>query len=532
MSSVLAATATARTPVARPAVRPVVLLILDGFGEGRPAPDNAVANATMPNWRRLLATAPHTTIDASERHVGLPHGQMGNSEVGHLNIGAGRVIYQDFTRIDHAIETGEFAANPVLVAAAEAARAGHGALHVLGLLSQGGVHSHERQIAAMVELAAAQGVERICVHAFLDGRDTPPRSAMASLAYMDRVCARFPGARIASIVGRYYAMDRDGRWERVAEAYELLVDGKASYAASSAALALESAYARGESDEFVKATAIVDAAGNPARMADGDAVVFMNFRADRARQMTRALTSSAFTGFPRSRLPRLAAYVCLTSYGEEYAQLPVAFAPQTIHNSFGEYLAHLGLAQLRIAETEKYAHVTYFFNGGVEQVYPGEDRILVPSPRVATYDLQPEMNAPEVTDKLVAAIVSHKYDAIVCNYANGDMVGHTGNYAAAVKAVEALDVCVGRVVAAALAAGGEVLITADHGNAEMMFDPATGQPHTAHTLNRVPFVYVGRPAEVAGDGALQDIAPTMLALMGLPQPPEMTGKSLVRLARG
>jgi 2,3-bisphosphoglycerate-independent phosphoglycerate mutase len=531
MSSVLAAPAATRSPVARPAVRPVVLLILDGFGERPSAPDNAIANASMPNWRRLVATVPHTTIDASELRVGLPQGQMGNSEVGHLNIGAGRVVYQDFTRIDHAIATGEFAANPVLNSAIDAACARGSALHVLGLLSPGGVHSHERQIAAMVELAAARGVSRILLHAFLDGRDTPPRSAGPSLAFMETVCARSKGARIASIVGRYYAMDRDQRWERVGQAYELLVDGKAPYAAASALLALEAAYARGENDEFVKATAIVDASGRPATMADGDVVVFMNFRADRAREMTRALTSPDFTGFQRPRVPELGGYVCLTSYGDEFAQLPVAFPPQTICNSFGEYLAHLGLAQLRIAETEKYAHVTYFFNGGVEQVYPGEDRILVPSPKVATYDLQPEMSAPEVTDKLVAAIASRKYDAIVCNYANADMVGHTGNFDAAIRAIETLDACIGRVVAAAREAGGEVLITADHGNAEMMFDPATGQPHTAHTLNRVPFVYVGRAATMAADGALQDIAPTMLALMGLPQPPEMTGKSLVQLAR-
>jgi len=531
MSSVLATPAATRSPVVHPAVRPVVLVILDGFGERPPAPDNPIANASMPNWRQLLASTPHTTIDASELRVGLPPGQMGNSEVGHLNIGAGRVVYQDFTRIDHAIATGEFAANPVLTTAVDTARTRQSALHVLGLLSPGGVHSHERQIAAMVELAAARGATRILVHAFLDGRDTPPRSAGPSLAFLESVCARSPGARIASIVGRYYAMDRDQRWDRVAEAYDLLVDGRAPYAAASASLALEAAYARGENDEFVKATAIVDPSGKPATMADGDVVVFMNFRADRAREMTRALTSPEFAGFPRPRVPALAGFVCLTSYGDEFAALPAAFPPQTIGNSFGEYLAHLGLTQLRIAETEKYAHVTYFFNGGVEQVYPGEDRILVPSPKVATYDLQPEMSAPEVTDKLVAAITSRKYDAIVCNYANADMVGHTGNFDATVHAVETLDACIGRVVAAARDVGGEVLITADHGNAEMMFDPATGQPHTAHTLNRVPFVYAGRPATMAADGALQDIAPTMLALMGLPQPPEMTGKSLVRLAR-
>jgi len=517
-------------PAARPVVRPLVLLILDGFGCRGPAPDNAISNAAMPHWTRLLATCPHATIAASELAVGLPEGQMGNSEVGHLNIGAGRVVYQDYTRIDRAIATGEFAANPALARACDAARAAGGALHVLGLLSPGGVHSHERQIAAMVDLAAARGVPRILVHAFLDGRDTPPASAAASLAFMQSVCARHPGARIASLVGRYYAMDRDQRWERLAPAYDLLVDGRAPCVATSARAALDGAYARGETDEFVQATAIVDAAGRPATMADGDAVVFMNFRADRARQLTRALTDPAFAGFARARVPKLSAYVCLTSYGEEFAALPVAFAPQTIRNGFGEYLARLGLAQLRIAETEKYAHVTYFFNGGVEAVYPGEDRILVPSPKVATYDLMPEMSAPEVTDRLVAAIASGRYDAVVCNYANGDMVGHTGNFAAAKQAVETLDACIGRVVAAARAAGGEVLITADHGNAETMFDPATGQPHTAHTLNPVPLVYVGRPAAVADGGTLADIAPTMLALMGLPQPPEMTGRPLVRPA--
>ena len=452
---------------------------------------------------------------------------MGNSEVGHLNIGAGRVIYQDFTRIDHAIGTGEFVRNPVLRDAMATATRNHSALHVLGLLSPGGVHSHERQIAALVAMAAAAGVARILVHAFLDGRDTPPRSAAASLSFMDGICAQFPGARIASIVGRYFAMDRDQRWGRVAKAYDLLVDGRAQFTAISAQAGLDAAYARGENDEFVAATASLDDAGRPATMADGDVVVFMNFRADRARQMTRALTDPAFAAFPRARVPKLGSYVCLTSYGEEFSRLPVAFAPQSIRNSFGEYISKLGLHQLRIAETEKYAHVTYFFNGGVEQVYPGEDRILVPSPNVATYDLQPEMSAPEVTDKLVAAVASGKYDAIVCNFANSDMVGHTGNFAAAKAAVETLDGCIGRVVTAARAAGSEVLITADHGNAEMMHDPATGQAHTAHTLNRVPFVFIGRPATLAAGGALQDIAPTMLALMGLPKPPEMTGHSLV-----
>jgi 2,3-bisphosphoglycerate-independent phosphoglycerate mutase len=512
--------------------RPLVLLILDGFGEREDAADNAITRARMPRWRDLLAHYPHAPLDASELAVGLPAGQMGNSEVGHLNIGAGRVVYQDFTRIDLAIAQGEFARNPVLLEAAATAHRNGSTLHVLGLLSPGGVHSHERQIAAMVQLAAtapAGAAPRVRVHAFLDGRDTPPRSAQASLARMDSVCAALPNARIASICGRYFAMDRDSRWDRVEQAYELLVNGKGLFIAGSAGDALAAAYARGETDEFVSATAVASASGHVTTMEDGDVVVCMNFRADRARQLTRVLTDPAFDGFVRSRVPRLGAYVTLTRYGDEFARLPVAFAPQTVTASFGEVIAARGLRQLRIAETEKFAHVTYFFNGGSEAVYPGEDRILVPSPKVATYDQQPEMSAAEVTDKLVAAIASGRYDAIICNYANGDMVGHTGNFAAAVKAVETLDTCVGRVVDAARAAGGEVLVTADHGNAETMDDPGSGQPHTAHTLNLVPFLYVGRKARVASGGALQDIAPTMLALMGVAQPAEMTGRSLVTL---
>ena len=519
------------TAAVRLVARPVVLLILDGVGCRPAAPDNAIALATKPNWDRLVASCPHTTIDASERAVGLPGGQMGNSEVGHLNIGAGRVVYQDFTRIDQAIETGELARNPALTGAVEATKAGGTTLHILGLVSPGGVHSHERQIAAMVELAAAGGAPRVRLHAFLDGRDTPPRSAAPSLAYLEGVCAKHPDARIAGIVGRYYAMDRDQRWDRVAAAYDLLVDGRAAFTAGAPQAALEAAYARGEDDEFVKPTAITGRDGKAATMNDGDVVVFMNFRADRAREITRALTDPDFAGFARRRVPKLARYVCLTSYGAEFARLSVAFPPQSVANGFGEYIAGLGLRQLRIAETEKYAHVTYFFSGGVEALYPGEDRILIPSPRVATYDLKPEMSAVEVTDRLVAAIDSGKYDAIVCNYANGDMVGHTGKLDAATLAIETLDLCIGRVVAAARKAGGEVLITADHGNAEQMYDATTGQPHTAHTLNLVPCVHVGRKATIANGGALQDIAPTLLAMMGLPLPPEMTGHSLLSFAR-
>lgn len=499
---------------------PILLIILDGFGHREECDYNAICQARKPHWDALWKSCPHTTIDASEKWVGLPKAQMGNSEVGHMNIGAGRVIYQEYTKIENAIETGEFFKNPVLSKAVDVARGG--ALHILGLLSPGGVHSHESQIHALLDMAASGGVKNIYLHAFLDGRDTPPKSAEASLAALQAKCDALKVGRIASICGRYYAMDRDQRWERMQPAYDLITQGKAQFKAATAIAGLRAAYARGESDEFVQATAIVP----PVRMNDGDAAVFMNFRADRARQLTRALTDPAFEGFKRGHFPGLGYFCTLTSYGQDF-RLPAAFAPQTITNGFGEYLSRQGLKQLRIAETEKYAHVTYFFNGGVETPYPGEDRVLVPSPKVATYDLKPEMSAYEVTDKLVAAIKSRKYDVIVCNYANGDMVGHTGNLEAATRAIEVLDECVGKTVMAMQEIGGEVLITADHGNAETMLDPESRQPHTAHTLNLVPLLYVGRKARIAEHGALQDVAPTLLAMMGLPQPPEMTGRSLL-----
>jgi 2,3-bisphosphoglycerate-independent phosphoglycerate mutase len=506
-------------------ITPVLLIILDGFGYREECDDNAICQARKPQWNFLWNTYPHTTIDASEKWVGLPMQQMGNSEVGHMNIGAGRVVYQDYTKIEHAIETGEFFQNPVLKNAVEVGR--KTALHVMGLVSPGGVHSHESQIHAMLKMAADAGVKNLYVHAFLDGRDTPPKSAQPSLERLEERYAALGAGATASICGRYYAMDRDQRWDRVVQAYEAIVDGKGQYIATSPLQALAAAYERGESDEFVKATAIVPPGREPIRMNDGDAVVFMNFRADRARQLTTAITNTAFDGFSR-RVPKLDYFCTLTTYGEEYAHIPAAFPPQSISNGFGEYLANQGYKQLRIAETEKYAHVTYFFNGGVETPYPGEDRVMVPSPKVATYDLKPEMSAPEVTQKLVEAIRSRKYDAIVCNYANGDMVGHTGNLEAAKRAIEVLDECVGTVVSAMTEVGGEVLITADHGNAEMMADPATHQAHTAHTLNVVPLLYIGRKAKVAEGGALQDVAPTLLAMMGLPRPSEMTGKPLVR----
>jgi 2,3-bisphosphoglycerate-independent phosphoglycerate mutase len=510
-------------------VTPVLLIILDGFGYREECDNNAICQARKPHWNFFWNSHPHTIIDASEKWVGLPAAQMGNSEVGHLNIGSGRVVYQDYTRIEASIASGEFAVNPVLKKAVDTARDNHSTLHILGLLSPGGVHSHEMQIAAMLEMAVKGGAKDVCVHAFLDGRDTPPRSAEASLIALQNKCAELKGGRIASVVGRYYAMDRDQRWERVEVAYDLLTAGKADFQATTAVDALREAYARGENDEFVKATAIVPPGGTPTQMNDGDVVVFMNFRADRARQMTRALTDPGFSSFVRTRTPKLAYYCTLTSYGEDF-NLPAAFAPQSVANGFGEYLGKQGLKQLRIAETEKYAHVTYFFNGGIETPNAGEDRVLVPSPKVATYDLKPEMSAFEVTDKLVAAIESRKYDAIICNFANGDMVGHTGILSAATRAIEVVDECLGRVIKAMQAIGGEVLITADHGNAETMLDEINHQPHTAHTLNLVPLLYIGRKAKMANGGALCDVAPTLLRMMGLPQPPEMTGKPLLEFA--
>lgn len=512
-----------------PAVKPVLLIILDGFGYRQDDPYNAIAIAHKPNWDRYWREFPHTLINASESAVGLPRGQMGNSEVGHLNIGAGRVVYQDFTRIDLAIQSGHFFDNPAILETIRRVKDAGGALHVFGLVSDGGVHSHENHIHAMLEMAAREGVERLYVHAFLDGRDTPPKCAEVYLQRLEGKLNALGRGRIASIVGRYYAMDRDRRWPRVKQAYDLITLGRAEFEAPTALEGLALAYARGETDEFVKATVIVPAGEVPVRMHDGDAVVFMNFRSDRARQLTRAFIAPDFAEFEREYVPRLSAYCTLTSYSEEFDVL-VAFPPERIRNSFGEYISNLGLRQLRIAETEKYPHVTYFFNGGVETIFPGEERIMVPSPHVATYDLKPEMSAYEVTDRLVEAIASRRFDAIICNYANPDMVGHTGDLDAARRAIEAVDVCLGRAVPAMQAIGGEVLITADHGNAECMRDEAAGQPHTAHTTNLVPFVYIGRPAQVADEGALEDVAPTLLKMMGLPQPMEMTGHPLIVFA--
>ena len=512
--------------MSKSSLKPVLLIILDGFGCRQADAFNAITCASKPHWDAYWKTCPHTKIQASEAAVGLPAGQMGNSEVGHLNIGAGRVVYQEFTRIDRSIANGHFQANLALLDVIQQVKQQDTALHIFGLLSDGGVHSHENHIHALLEMAVQAGLKRVYLHAFLDGRDTPPKSAEAYLRNLEDKIASVGGGRIASIVGRYYAMDRDRRWPRVKVAYDLLTLGKAEFTAPDAVTGLARAYERGETDEFVKTTAIVSAGEEAIRMHDGDAIVFMNFRSDRARQMTRAFTAPDFAEFEQEYRPKLSRYVTLTSYSVEF-DVPVAFPPERVRNGFGEYIANLGLRQLRIAETEKYPHVTYFFNGGEETVYPGEDRIMVKSPQVATYDLMPEMSAYEVTEKLVEAIQSRKYDAIICNFANCDMVGHTGVLEAAVKAVEAVDVCLGKVVEAMKAIGGEVLITADHGNAETMLDTVTHQPHTAHTINLVPLIYVGRPARLADTGALEDIAPTLLKMMGLPQPLEMSGHALV-----
>jgi 2,3-bisphosphoglycerate-independent phosphoglycerate mutase len=507
-----------------------VLIILDGWGHREDSRDNAIALGRTPVWDRLWQQAPHTLISGSGLDVGLPAGQMGNSEVGHMSLGSGRVVYQNITLIDQAIADGSFDRNPAYCTAIDRTIAAGGAVHIFGLLSAGGVHSHEQQIFAAVRLAAKRGAQHVYLHAFLDGRDTPPRSAGPSLEQADALFAQLGCGRVASITGRYYAMDRDNNWDRVERAYQLLTEGT-GHSAASALAGLQAAYARGENDEFVLPTAIRTADQAPALVADGDCILFMNFRSDRARELTRAFIEPGFSRFARRVVPRLADFVMTTEYAADI-HTSCAFKAQNLDNVLGGYLAQQGRTQLRIAETEKYAHVTFFFSGGREEPFAGEDRVLVKSPPVATYDLQPEMSAPELTDKLVAAIHSGKYDLIVCNYANGDMVGHTGILAAAIKAVETLDECLGRVEQAVLEVGAEALVTADHGNCEQMLDYESGQQHTQHTTDLVPLVYIGRrrlQLDPAG-GKLADIAPTLLAMMGLPQPPEMSGANLARIA--
>jgi len=504
--------------------KPVALLILDGWGLSENPEHNAIHSANTPNWDRLLAQGTLAKIDTSGMAVGLPDGQMGNSEVGHLNMGAGRIVPQDYTRITQAIEDGSIAENPQLNAAIDVAIANDGAVHLLGLLSPGGVHSHEDHLQALARIAAKRGATKVYCHAFLDGRDMPPRSAAPSVQAMDDLLRELNVGRVASLVGRYYAMDRDQRWDRVQQAWDLLTLGQSEYQADTAIAGLEAAYARDENDEFVKTTTVAGDGETAVTINDGDAVLFLNYRSDRARELTRPFIEAEFDDFARSATPRTE-FVSLTQYQAEF-DCPVAFAPVELKNSLGEFLSDQGKRQLRIAETEKYAHVTFFFNGGEETPFAGEDRDLVPSPKVATYDLQPEMNAPEVTRRLCEHIRAGSYDAIICNFANPDMVGHSGIFDAAVKAVEAVDTAIGAVADALAEVGGELLITADHGNVEQMYNPDTSQAHTAHTTNPVPLLYIGRPASLV-DGALCDIAPSLLTVMGLQPPAEMTGRNLI-----
>lgn len=512
-----------------PNKKSTVLIILDGWGYREDPESNAIYHANTPVLDNLMANKPNMLIQTSGMAVGLPEGQMGNSEVGHVNLGAGRIVYQDFTRITKAIEDKEFQANPTLSNAVEMAVENNKAIHVFGLLSPGGVHSHEEHIFAMLEMAASKGAKEVYLHAFLDGRDTPPRSAEASLLKAQEKFAELGCGQVASVIGRYYAMDRDQRWDRVELAYNLMVSGEAEYQYSSATDALSAAYERDENDEFVKASAITDSKGETIKVNDGDAMIFMNFRADRARQFSRCFTQTDFSGFVRKHQPKINSFVMLTEYAADI-NAPCAFPTVKLDNVLGEWLEKHNKTQLRISETEKYAHVTFFFSGGKEELFKGEERVLIPSPQVATYDLQPEMNSTLLTDKLVAAIKSGEHDFIVCNYPNGDMVGHTGDFDAAVKACEAVDTSIARVLTALEETGSECLITADHGNAEQMLDNVSGQAHTAHTCEPVPLIYVGRNAQAAENGALSDLAPTILSLMELPQPQEMTGSNLMKLS--
>ncbi len=517
---------------------PHVLMILDGFGHREDDKDNAIAAANMPNLDKIFQQYPHGLISASGEDVGLPEGQFGNSEVGHMNLGAGRVLYQDSTRITSELNNREFYKNDALVNAVKAANELVGNVHIMGLLSDGGVHSHQDHIEGMCHSALVHGAKNVYVHCFLDGRDTPPKSADKYInrlrEYISKLNAHYDGrVQIASIIGRYFAMDRDNRWDRVQKAYELITEGKADRLSTRADGAVQAAYKARETDEFISPTTVIEHGETAFTVDDNDTVIFMNFRADRARELAQAfvLPDHEFSGFARHKQPKLAAFVMLTKYSDILEANPktsIAYYPTALTNTLGEYLQDQQKTQLRIAETEKYAHVTFFFSGGREEEYVGESRILVPSPDVATYDLQPEMSAPEVTDKLVAAIESGKYDVLIVNYANGDMVGHTGIFEAAVKAVEALDVCIGRIASAVQAAHGHMLITADHGNVEQMQDYDSGQVHTQHTTEHVPLIYIGdKKVDIRSGGRLSDVAPTILALMDLEPPAEMTGKNLL-----
>lgn len=512
--------------------RPTMLMILDGFGLNPSSYGNAVAAARKPNLDEIFEKYPHISLAASGLAVGLPDGQMGNSEVGHLNIGAGRIVYQELTRITKAIEDGIFFDNIPLNHAMQHAKETGGTLHIFGLLSDGGVHSHIDHIKAVLKLAKLRGLQKVVLHCFLDGRDVPPTSGLGFVQEIEDYLAKLGVGKIGLVSGRYYAMDRDKRWDRVQLAYDALTLGDCRHA-DTAAAAVQAAYDAGETDEFIKPTLCGEGnSGTPdfsSTVQDGDSIIFCNFRPDRARELTRAFVDPDFDGFSRRKQIRNLVYVCMTQYDATIPHVEVAFPPQIITNTLGEYLSSLGLHQLRIAETEKYAHVTFFFNGGIEQPNPLEDRILIPSPKVATYDLQPEMSAPEVTEQVIREIASSKYDVIILNFANADMVGHTGVFDAAVKAVETLDSCVQQIVSAVLAAGGQILLTADHGNADEMLD-ADGHAVTAHSTNPVPLVHISaEPAAFTKEnGKLADIAPTMLHLMGLAVPPEMTGDCLVK----
>ena len=504
-----------------------MLMILDGFGINENEKGNAVKLANTPNIDKLMKTCPTTVIHTSGLQVGLPEGQMGNSEVGHTNIGAGRIVYQELTRITKSIEDGDFFSIPEFVEAIENCKKHHSKLHVLGLLSDGGVHSHMRHLFAILELAKRKDFEDVYVHCFLDGRDTPPTSGENYIAKLEEKMKEKGIGKIASISGRFYAMDRDKRWQRVQKAYDALVNGIGNKA-TTALSAIESSYQKEVFDEFVEPTVIYSGDEPVATIGENDSVIFFNFRPDRAREITRTLVDPEFTEFDTKKLNLY--YVCFTQYDETLPNVHIAFKPETLKNTFGEYISNNGLTQLRIAETEKYAHVTFFFNGGEEKQYPGEDRILVPSPKVETYDMQPEMSAEEVTQKVIKAIKEKKYNAIILNYANPDMVGHTGSLDAAIKAIEKIDECVQRVIDAVKEVEGTVIITADHGNAEQMIDYKTGEPHTAHTTNPVPLILVGKDGVKLKEGKLADLAPTMLEIMGLEKPEEMTGESLIQKA--
>ena len=498
---------------------PTTLIIMDGFGLRSESEGNAVTHASTPVLDGLLATCAHTTLSASGLDVGLPDGQMGNSEVGHTNIGGGRVVYQDLPRITRAVEDGSFFENEAYVAAMDACKAGGNTLHLYGLLSDGGVHSHNTHLWALLEMAKRRGLEKVYIHAFLDGRDVSPTSGKDFVAEAVEKCAEIGVGKVATVMGRYYAMDRDKRWDRVEQAYDAMVYGQGRQNRDPVD-AVAKSYAKGVTDEFVEPV-VCDSEG---MISDNDSIIFFNFRPDRAREITRAFVDPDFDGFQREFFPLT--YVCTTEYDASMPNVRVAFPRNLVANGLGEYLSKMGMTQLRIAETEKYAHVTFFFNGGSEAVFPGEDRVLVPSPKVATYDLQPEMSAVEVCDKCVERIESGAYDVVILNFANCDMVGHTGVFDAAVKAVETVDECVGRVVDATLKMGGIAMITADHGNAEQMVE-SDGSPMTAHTTNLVPFILCGAGTELRSDGRLADIAPTILDVMGLACPPEMDGKTLI-----